>query len=254
MKKISLSVLGSLLVVFIALSSSSATIITYNFSGDLTSVADRSSLLGYERNFQIGDKFQAIYTIETEVRPHSAAAGSNGGYSNYIDAILNFQFYVNNINVVDSAYRFQSFQNVSAGGINGKPADWIEITTDGGVDNYSNSYGENSYGEYVDSYFWLVDYTGTALDDYNKTFTGNIPLTFDMEEFSYGYIQIDGESSVYPDAYRYQLRGDVTSFSNEGHSVSEEGFHPVPEPSTMLLFGSSLVAIAGMRYRKKGMK
>ena len=221
-----------------------ATIITYNFTGGLTSISDPSSLLDLDRNFQVGDIFQAVYRIDTNAPMTSGAIG--GGpltNSSFTSAILNFQFYVNNISLVNSSYRFQTFRNIN-GMINGNLADWIEITTYGGIDNYNNSYGENSYGEYIDSRLTLVDLTGTALDSYNRTSIGNIPLSFDMDNFTFGNVSIFGESSTDSSVNKYQIRGDITSFSNNG-------FIPVPitEPSSLILFGVSLIGLGFARKK-----
>ncbi len=172
MKTNLLTGLAAASMIFMSLGNAYGTIITYNFGGYLTLVSDPSSLLGQDRNFQIGDSFQAIYSIDTETPMTSGTIGAGTMTNSYFsDAVLNFQFYVNNINLVNSSYRVQSFRNIN-GMINGKPADWIEIITDGGVDNYGDSYGKNSYNEFIDSELRLIDLTGTALDGYNKTYTG----------------------------------------------------------------------------------
>lgn len=225
---------------FFVLSDVYASIITYNFSGEVTMVSDPSSLLGSARNIQVGDTFQAIYEVETDTPMTSGATGID---STFTRAIQNFQFYINNTNYVNSDYRIQTLRNIN-GARNGSPADWIEITTDGGIDNYGDSYGENSYNEFIDSYLELVDLTGTALDAYNHTSTGNIPLSFDMSNFTFGSMIIIGESSITPGSFYYQIRGDITSFSNEG-------FQPIPVPASVLLFITGLASLAGSQLRRK---
>ncbi|MCF6265011.1 MAG: hypothetical protein L3J57_00515 [Desulfuromusa sp.] len=178
--------------IFFIITQANASLITYNFSGQLTLISDPDSLLVCDRNFKTDDIFQAIYTIETDTPLASGTIGAGANTeSTYTSAITNFQFYVNNTNLIDSYYRFQTLRNIN-GYINGKPADWIEITTDGGLDNYNNSYGENDHCEYIDSMVTLVDLTGTALDGYNTTFEGNIPLSFDLTDFSFGNVAIFG--------------------------------------------------------------
>jgi hypothetical protein len=213
-----------------------SSIVTYNFSGELTSVDDLQGMLGEDRNLKIGDSFQAIYTIDSEAY----------GRSNFTDAILNFQFYVNNINLVDSAYRVQ-YMRVVNGFVNFYPADWIEIYTVGGKDNYSFPYGINSYGEYIDSDFWLTDLTGTALDMYEKPTYGNMPLSLDMDRFSFGHIGIIGKSTTDP-LVSYQLRGDVASFSNNGFEPVLETT-PVPIPASAGLLFSCLAILGCLKRR-----
>lgn len=234
--------------IFLSLSApyrANAAIIKYNFSGQLSMISDPNSLLETNRKFNIGDHFQAIYTLETDTQ-HASGAFGVGPFTNsyYTNAILNFKFYVGIVNLVDSSYRTQSFHNVN-GMINGKPADWIAIETDGGLDNYNNEYGKNVYNEYIDSELSIYDLSGTALDQYNKIPTGNIPLTINLDDFTFGNIRILGEPTRNIFAGNYQIRGEIKSFSNND-------YQPVPEPKTLILFFFGLLSlIAYRKYNKR---
>jgi hypothetical protein len=214
-----------------------AAIVTYNFGGVLTSASDPSSLLGEDRRAQVGDSFHAIYTIDTDAIAYGASYAPS-----FTSAIVNFAFYVNNVSLVDSSYRNQSFRLIS-GSINGKPADWVEMSTVGGIDNYNNSYSLNSHGEFIESGLVLTDLAGSALDSYFGMPFGSVPTIFDLDSFTSKTIRIVGESSVDSSAANYQLRGDITSFSNEG-------FSPVPIPSAVWLFGSALLGLGAMKRKR----
>ncbi len=220
--------------IFMTTSHSFSSPIIYNFGGKLTQVSDPFDILEKDRKIYTGANFNAIYEINPESSLVSGTIGNSPNRNSlFNDAILNFTLYIGSTNLINSNYRIQTFHNVN-GFINGKPADWIQITTDGGKDNYNNIYGKNMYLEYIDSYLNLVDLSGTALDSYNKTYFGNIPLTIDLSQFSFGTLQVLGEHTE--TFKKYQIRGDINSFSNSQ-------FIPVPEPSSIFLLLIGIIAL-----------
>jgi len=92
-----------------------------------------------------------------------------------------------------------------------------------------------------------MDLTGTALNMYNKTFYENIPLSLDMDRFSFGYIGVGGRSTTDPLVY-YGLRGEITSFSNNGFEPVLVTT-PVPIPASAGLLFSCLAIFGFIKHR-----
>ena len=218
-------------------STAHAALIYYNLVGKITSVADPFNILSLGRSVSTGDAFQAIYTIDPDALLVSGTVGSSRPrISQYFSAIKNFSFYVNGHQFVDSDYRLQQL-DIASGFYNGRPADYINITTTGGIDNYNDTYGQNSFGEYINNYLRLDDLQGLALDAYNTNFQDNIPLTFDLDDFESRFISIIGRVNNDPRSQNYQLRGDIQQFSTNNKIFS------VLAPSSLLLLLLGLIFI-----------
>jgi hypothetical protein len=91
------------------------------------------------------------------------------------------------------------------------------------------------YGTNVWDDLWIVfsDSTGAALDDIELPEAIN-PAAFDSMVFN-----------VFPRGASFEIAGTVYG------DISWLRAAPVPEPATMLLFGTGLIGLAGFRFRKR---
>ncbi len=104
------------------------------------------------------------------------------------------------------------------------------------------------------SIFWTIsgtEWSGEVLsgklilsDDSASVLTDtNLPQTLDLSAFDYHMLFIDKRDYVTPNHSNWM--------AGEDYNISSINQRPVPEPTTMLLFGLGLLGLAGVNRRKK---
>ena len=214
-KAITRSILAAMLLCT-ATTPKAAPIVTYNFSGSISLADDYfGGVLVGNRAVALGDRYNAIYTVDAGADSYSGAFSPVSEFRNsyYREAIIKFALYIEGVEFVNDDYRLQDLKVIS-GARNTRHTDWLEFDLEGGIDNYNDRYGENAYGEFIDSFLEIVDFTGTALNDYNL-FSGsdNIPLKLDLTDFTQGYMRAVGYNSQ--EIGIYQLRGNVDAIRSD---------------------------------------
>lgn len=125
----------------------------------------------------------------------------------------------------------------------------LSLTSDSEAYNLVDYWGENSWNAYVQ--IWA---------DYGDSFSfGNGSPSFHSEADALGYYHnnVDGlQIYLAQNADVYLYINDTNSIDNSGSITFDIRPHdvtPVPEPATLVLMGSGLVAI-GFRFRRLGKK
>lgn len=170
--------------------SANAGLVHYNFEGVITSTFSRGTVSDVAGAAKAGQKVNAIYSID-DTSPHNGASGSHINLQfNY--ATLNYSYYIAGKLVVSDRYRINRLQ-FAKGWVNGSPTDFIDFTLDGGRDNYSNDYGMNTFGEYVDSYLYMADPTATVFN--YLRYNPHLPNSLEFERFAFGVFDVSGISN-----------------------------------------------------------
>jgi len=98
---------------------------------------------------------------------------------------------------------------------------------------------------YVDNQFvGLLTDGDTCGDPIGCTNTAELN-TFDLMGYS---SYLDGATSI---SVGYTYSGDFWALDYSLLTISDNGANPVPEPATMILFGTGLAGLAGLKRKKK---
>lgn len=201
-----------------------AAIIYYNFVGEVTSTFEANGGLGPDRSIEVGDVFNAIYTLESDTLISSGSKGGGLTNSTFTSAVTNFALYVNGSQFVNDDYRIQRMAVIN-GMRNGRLADWLELRVNGGRDNYLNDYGMNERGEYITSRLEIVDLTARVFDPFYTKY--GMPLLLDIDDFSFGDISVSG--SDINSNLQWSFRGSFTDIRSDNQITS------IDEPTIPLL-------------------
>lgn len=111
--------------------------------------------------------------------------------------------------------------------------------------NYTLTSGVNDL-DYVASY---IDFYPTDLYE-----AGPTSGTYTLDLTSYRNSSIRLEFGLEPDGWYDGGYGSIVTFSNFDYVTESNSQAPVPEPSTILLFGAGLAGLAGVSRRKRFIK
>lgn len=213
-----------------------ANTIKWYFWGPITEVYRYSG----GEDFNIGDRFVLGFEFDGTKLPTSGAYGSGGygqNYSHYTNAITKVTAENNGMLLLASSYRFQRLTIA-----NGLPGDYVEIDLDGGIDNYGTLWGQNLAGEFIDIYGHFTDLDRVVFDSWNVGGFTPVPDSLPFAEFEGAYFQYRAEDATGAVMYSLRVRPDHFSTSPP---------NPVPEPSSWILAGTGLMAIAGRGMGRK---
>ena len=142
-------------------------------------------------------------------------------------------------------------------------ADWIDVSDGWGYDTFTGGdiidfalVGTDSslYGTNANEFYILSNDADDDLFSATMTFVGELAASDAQQPLRTEpyyrdlFITWDIEGFKYDNTYSNSF---TISFGSDG--VLNDGVAPIPEPATMLLFGTGLAGLAGLR-RKKGEK
>lgn len=185
-----MSIKSAIFATLFLASSANAGLVHYNFEGVITAAFSHGTVSDVAGSAKAGQKVNAIYSVDTSSQHNSSTGSQLNILFDY--ATLNYSYYIAGKLVVSDRYRINRLQ-FAKGWVNGSPTDFIDFTLDGGRDNYSNDYGMNTFGEYVDSYLYMADPTATVFD--YLRYNPHLPSGLDFDRFAFGVFDVSGTSN-----------------------------------------------------------
>lgn len=198
---------------FFLSSAANAVLVSYNFSGALSSVSDTGNLLGGD--FSVGDTFAGTFSYESDsVDGSSSPTYFTSPADVSISAQLNTYDFGSSIASVDlnSDVHYIFF----IAGFSSDP--FIDLGTNPGR---------------LMTIF-LKDDTGAVFQD------DALPTSLDFNDFSEATFRLFGDTG--PGGATFTMLGSISSLTLPS---------AVPEPTTLAIFGIGLAGLAGMRRRRK---
>ncbi len=221
-KKVSIALYQAGIIFFVVLilishpTTSHAEPIEFTFGGTFYWVEGiYDSMLYQWDSVEVGDPWTITFTFESETPP-TPRSDDEGVYQSAISYILSFG--ASNVlsGIDDSGY----IRVLNRG------TDQVEYYIDMGEGETRSRFG-----------MILHDPSGNALE------SNALPLSNDIENLmgidgAYGYLRFDNDMQPF-ELESWFMDGDVDYFGN-----------PVPEPTTMLLFATGLIGLAGLTRKK----
>ena len=208
-----------------------ATIISYNFSGHINYISDNYNLIG--NSIISGDSFNGSFSYDTE--------GTKSPYLNDPTVAIYYASLGSSVNI--SKYTFD--YNVGNYG-----PDYVQVwdNRDIGIGQITDSFSYTSPLSYnppiQDSFGSMFSQMSVMLFDNSHTVNSDlsIPSSLDLSSYNARMFSVTGVTQL--SAQTYYLSGNIETLIQEHESA------PVPEPSTILLFGAGLAGLAFYRKRK----
>lgn len=212
----------SMMILFLLLLTSSVNASTIYFRGEITHSSDP-----YLMGASVGDTFTGNLTYDLDTYGGEEECSSGFGEC-YFDWNFNIgPYYYSNWNGGDITYI--SINNGSNSDNIGFHQTSMEVTlpTNAPVNDFVEGWFD------IFSSLSFIDETGQALEN------SDMPTPYELaSSFNNGLLDYWGDGLAEDDLKTYRLKGQINNVS-------------VPEPTTILLFGTGLAGLIGFRMRRK---
>lgn len=213
----------TILLLLFSTSNAFATIITYQFSGEVTTILrdDSSGIFG--STFSVGDSISGTYTLDTSIIPTYPRSTFARYVGNSFDVNIGSQHFYG-----DAEHRVFNDDTVIT------PGDTLDVFS---IINESGTYNSPTLGDLVSRTFFIqmFDHSATALSSLDMVLDPPALSSFDQQ---INGLRLDNASN--PDDYG-ALYFTLSSLSRV----------TVPEPGTVALLGIGILLMAVGRTVKK---